>query len=248
MKLSGKTAFITGCNRGVGKAVCENFLNNGANIICAVRKKNSEFSKYIRFLKKKFKTTIQVLEFDLSDEKKMLKSLKLIYNKNLIIDILVNNAAIATGSLFEMTSMPDLKRVFEINYFAQMNIIQKLLRHMKKSKNASIINVGSIAGFLNHRGTIAYGSSKAALMFSTKVMANEFSLYKIRVNAIAPSAVNTDMFNQMTQKGKIELLKKSYLKKPLTKKKIVDKILYLASDQSLKVNGQVIKIYGRTSN
>ena len=178
----------------------------------------------------------------------MIESLKSIYKENLVIDILVNNAAVATGSIFEMTSIKNLKQVFEINFFAQMNIIQKLLRFMKKSKNASIINVGSAAGLLNQRGTLAYGSSKAALMFSTKVMANEFALYKIRVNSIAPSAINTDMFDKMNKKAKIELLNKTYLKKPFTKEKIANKILYLASDQSLKINGKIIKIYGGMEN
>lgn len=248
MKLLGKTAFITGCNRGVGKTVCENFLANGANIICAVRKKTKEFSKYITALKKKYKRDIKVVEFDLSNEKEVVESLKSIYKENLVIDILVNNAAIATGSIFEMTSIKNLKQVFEINFFAQMSITQKLLRFIKKSKNASIINVGSVAGLLNQRGTLAYGSSKAALMFSTKVMANEFALYKIRVNSIAPSAINTDMFDQMDKKAKIELLDKTYLKKPFSKEEIANKILYLASDQSSKINGKVIKIYGGIEN
>lgn len=240
MLLLNKTVFITGCNGGIGKVLCKKFLSNGANIICCIRKKNNKFNKYIKTLSKKYKKKIKILEFDLENEKQIKKSIEILYKNNITIDVLINNASAASGSLVEMTRLSDLKRIFQINYFSQIYIIQKLLKLLKKSKSPTIINICSIVALLNHRGTIAYGSSKAALIFATKVMSNEFSRYNIRVNAIAPSAVNTGMYKKMDKNSQKLLLKESFIEKPISTKKITDKILYLASEKSLNDNGKII--------
>jgi len=244
MLLLNKTVLITGCNGGIGKVLCKKFVSNGANIICCIRKKDNKFYKYVKILSKKYKRKIKMLLFDLENEKQITKSINSLYKNNTTIDVLINNAGIASGSLIEMTLLKDLKKVFQVNFFSQIYIIQKLLKLLKKSNTPSIINICSIAGLLNHRGTMAYGSSKAALIFATKVMANEFSLYNIRVNAIAPSAVNIGMYKRMDKNSKKLLLKDSFLKKPISVEQIANKILYLASEKSLKDNGKIIIMNG----
>jgi 3-oxoacyl-[acyl-carrier protein] reductase len=245
MLLLNKTVLITGCNGGIGRILCKKIASNGANIICCIRKKDNKFYKYIKILSKKYRRKIKILLFDLENEKQIRRSINSLYKNNTIIDVLINNAGIANGSLIEMTLLNDLKKVFQINFFSQIYIIQKLLKLLKKSNNPSIINICSIAALLNHRGTIAYGSSKAALIFATKVMANEFSPYNIRVNAIAPSAINIGMYKKMDKTSQKLLLKDSFLKKPISSKQIADKILYLASEKSLKDNGKIIIINGK---
>lgn len=244
MLLLNKTVLITGCNGGIGRVLCKKIASNGANIICCIRKKDNKFYKYVKILSKKYRRKIKILLFDLENEKQITRSINSLYKNNTIIDVLINNAGIASGSLIEMTLLNDLKKVFQVNFFSQIYIIQKLLKLLKKSNNPSIINICSIAGLLNHRGTIAYGSSKAALIFATKVMANEFSPYNIRVNAIAPSAVNIGMYKKMDKTSQKLLLKDSFLKKPIPVEQIADKILYLASEKSLKDNGKIIIING----
>jgi 3-oxoacyl-[acyl-carrier protein] reductase len=244
MLLLNKTVLITGCNGGIGKVLCKKFVSNGANIICCIRKKDNKFYKYVKILSKKYKKKINMLLFDLENEKQITKSINSLYKNNTTIDVLINNAGIASGSLIEMTLLKDLKKVFQVNFFSQIYIIQKLLKLLKKSNNPSIINISSIAGLLNHRGTMAYGSSKAALIFATKVMANEFSPYNIRVNAIAPSAVNIGMYKRMDKNSQKLLLKDSFLKNPISAEQIANKILYLASEKSLKYNGKIIIMNG----
>ena len=129
-------------------------------------------------------------------------------------------------------------------YLSQIKLIQLTLRLLKKSSNSSVINIGSISGLLSERGTLSYGSSKAALMYATKIMAKEFAVYKIRVNSIAPSVAKTDMLKNMDPNSIKKLLTLSSLKEPLDVDKIADKVLYLASDSSKKVNGEIIKIDG----
>lgn len=92
---------------------------------------------------------------------------------------------------------------------------------------------------------MAYGSSKAALIFAAKVMANEFSVYKIRVNAIVPSAVNAGMYKNMDKNSQKLLLRDSFLKKPLSAQQIANEVLYLSSSQSLKDNGKIIILNGK---
>jgi len=240
--LSGKTAFITGSNRGIGKAVLDSFLKNRANVICAVRKRNPEFESYVKKISKKFKSEIKILEFDLENETQTKDAIHSLYKEKITLDILVNNAGIADGSLLEMTSANNLKKIFQINFFSQIRLTQLLLRLLKKSKNGSIINLGSISGIIAERGTLSYGSSKAALMFSTKVMANELSIYKIRVNCIAPTATDTDMLNQMDKDAKEKLLQNSLLQKPHTAAEVASKVLFLASEKSIHINGQIVRI------
>ena len=241
MMFKNKTVFITGVNRGLGKYTFERFLKEGANLICTVRKRDIKFSEYLKKIKKKFNNKIKVLYFDLENKNQIIENLSKLKKKNLTIDILVNNAGFASGSILEMTSIDNIEKIFKINYFSQLLIIQKLLPFLKKSKNASIVNIVSISGFLDHRGTLAYGSSKAAFAFATKVMANEFLAYKIRVNAIAPSAINTGMLKKMDIRSINQLLKDTNLKKPLMVSSVVKKILFLSSIESVNLNGKIIK-------
>ena len=109
---------------------------------------------------------------------------------------------------------------------------------------ASIINMGSVSGIVPERGTISYGSSKASLMFATKVMANELSRYSIRVNAIAPNIIKTDMLADMDDKARKLFVNQSYLKREGDLNDISSLVLYLASNESKYVNGQIIRLDG----
>lgn len=235
-----KIALITGCNRGIGKAILKKFLKNNIKVICFVRKLDKEFKKFSN----NEKNIISILDLDISDDLIVKKKFKKLYQKIDQIDILVNNAGIPSGSITEMTSIENLKKIFDINFFSQIKIIQHSLRLLKKSNNGSIINIGSISGLYPFRGNIAYGSSKAALMYSTKVMSKEFANYKIRVNCVAPSVTNTSMTKFMSKQSIIDLLKKSKLSKPISVNEVAEKVMYFASDKSKKINGKIIYKYG----
>ncbi len=235
-----KIALVTGCNKGIGKAILKKFLKNNIQVICCVRKIDKEFKKFI----KNEKNIINVLDFDITNHIVMKKKFQILYKKSSKIDILVNNAGAPSGSITEMTTVENLKNIFDINFFSQIKIIQYSLRLLKKSKNGSIINIGSISGLYPFKGNIAYGSSKAALMFATKVMSKEFADYNIRVNSVAPSVTNTIMAKLINKKSLNELLKKSKLKKPMSVNEVADKVLYLASDKSKTINGKIIHTLG----
>ena len=238
--LKGKTALITGANGGIGKIIVNLFLKNNANVICLVRKSDKKFNNFIKRLSK----NVTVIESDLTDENNLKVNVEKTFSKIKKLDILVNNAGIASGSIIEMTSQKNLKEVFNINFFSQIRLTQLVLKYLKNSKKPSIINIGSVSAKIADKGTLAYGCSKIALMHATKIMANEFSNYKIRVNGICPNATNTKMLKKMDSKSRDALISRSFMKKPCEPIDVANLILYLSSKNSEYINGQIIFMDG----
>ena len=150
-----KTVFITGCNGTLGKKLVSYFLKKKFNVIGTKRNLNSQHQK---------SKNLKIFKLDMlndSDFKKLVNNLN---KTNTKIDVLINNSAVPSGSLTEMTSIKSLKNVFEINFFSQIKLIQNLLRFIKKSKNGSIINIGSISGLIAEKGFLSYGTSKCAFL------------------------------------------------------------------------------------
>ena len=244
MLLQKRTAIITGCNRGIGKAVMEVFAENGDDIFACVRKESDEYSGVTARLAGKTGVSITPVYFDLAESEQVKAGIKTILSAKKQIDILVNNAGVASGSFFQMTSLKDLKQVFEINFFSQVLFTQGISRYMSRFKTGSIINIASTAGLIGDAGMTSYGSSKAALMFATKTMATELGEMNIRVNAIAPSITKTDMFDQMEEKARNKLIDASSLKRPAEAVEVANVALFLASDLSSFITGQVLRVDG----
>jgi 3-oxoacyl-[acyl-carrier protein] reductase len=242
--LKGKTALITGCNGGIGRSLLTLFAQNGANIYACVRKDNTDFSTFIKSLEQTYHVAIKPLYFDLRDESAIKDALTPLIKEKKSIDILINNAAVATGGLMQMTSMQQLKEVFQINYFSQVLITQLVSKILVRQKSGSIINIGSVAGLDNFAGYTSYGSSKAALMAFTRTIARELAIYNIRVNAVAPSVTETDMSSLMDNKTIDEMVQRSDLKRLGKTDEIANFVLYLASDQASFITGQVYRIDG----
>jgi 3-oxoacyl-[acyl-carrier protein] reductase len=242
--LRGKVALITGCNRGIGKAIMEVFAQNGATVWACARKETPDFLNLIAETEKKYNAEIRPLYFDLSDETDIKNALTPLVVRKEQIDILVNNAGIAYGNIFQMTSISKMKEIFEVNFFSQMLVTQYIVRIMTRQKNGSIINLGSIEGIDGNPGYSAYGSSKAALIFATRTLAKELATSNIRVNAIAPGLTETDMPDIMSEKTKESMINKAAMKRPAQPAEIADTALFLASDLSGYVTGQVIRVDG----
>ena len=159
-------------------------------------------------------------------------------------DILVNNAGIAHGGIFQMTSINDMRRIFEVNVFGTVAVTQSIARLMIRKKYGSIINISSTAAHLPDRGTMTYGASKAALTRITQSLSQELGVYGIRANAIAPGITETDMAKQMDEQAKERLIQASALKKIAQPDDIANVALFLASDLSSHMTGQVLTVDG----
>ena len=245
MLLKNKSAIVTGCNRGIGKAIIENLAKNGANIWACIRKQNKEFSNYLKNLQKKTGVTIEEIYFDLNDIDEVKKSAQKIVSQNKPIDILVNNAGIIHTSLFQMTPIEKMKEIFEINYFTPLFFTQYIVKKMAQQKKGSIINISSSAAIEANEGRLAYASSKAALITSTKVIAKELGRLNIRVNAIAPGLTETDMMRNSTPENVLkETLKRIPLNRVGSPNEIANVVLFLSSDLSNYITGQVLSVDG----
>ncbi len=240
--LKGKTAIITGSNRGIGKAIVERFADNGADIIACARKDSEEFKAYVLQISNKFKVKIDPVYFDLSDEDRIKEAFKFLYKDKIKIDILVNNAGIHHKGLLQMTPLEKIREVFEVNFFGHLKVTQIISRIMMHQHSGSIINIASTSGLESYPGYSAYGSSKAALIYATKVLSQELASYQIRVNAIAPGLTDTNMLEKLDQEAVKSMLSKGGLKVVSSPTEIADMALFLASDLSSGMNGNVLRV------
>lgn len=243
-RLSGKTAIITGTNRGIGKEILISFAREGADIWACARQESDEFTKFICEIEKENEVSIRPVYFDLADENQVKTAIKSIIQEKKKIDILVNNAGIAYGATFQMTSIEKMKEVFEVNFFSQIYIMQLVSRHMMKQKSGSIINMASVGGIETNPGYLAYGSSKAALIWATKCLSKEIGIYGVHVNAIAPGLTETSMGHYKSEEELQKVINRTSLRRMGTPNEIAEAVLYLASDDASFITGQVLQVDG----
>ena len=143
-----------------------------------------------------------------------------------------------------MTPVSIVRGVFDVNFFAQLELTQLILRRMTRQKSGAIVNIGSIAGLDLSAGNIAYGASKAALMACTQTLAAEVGSLGVRVNAVAPGLTDTAMATQMEKRAETRMIENSAMRRLATVEEIAQVVLFLASDAASFVNGQVIPVNG----
>ena len=241
--LKGKTALITGSNRGIGKALALEFARNGANIVAHARRETPEFLATLEGLVSKYGVKVTPLFFDMTDSEAMKAAVRGLISTRTPVDILVNNAGVAHGAFFQMTGIDKVREVFDINLFSLMELTQFLLRYMVR-RGGSIINMGSVLGLDMPAGSCAYGLSKAAVMAFTQTLAAECGPLGVRVNAIAPGLMDTGMADQMEAKAKEAMIARCAMKRLAHPEEIARTAVFLASERASFVNGQIIRIDG----
>ena len=239
-----KNVIITGSNRGIGKVFVEVFASAGYNIWACARKANPEHEAWLSKLACANDVWIKSVYFDMSDEDDLCNGIQGILDENLPIHVLINNAGVSKVGLLSQTKVDDIKALFEINYFAMLHIIQKISKRMVRQKGGNIINMGSIAGIESQPGKIAYGSSKAAIHLMTSCLAKELGPLGIRVNAIAPGPIETEMIHQYSDETLKLLSMESSLRRLGKAEEIAQVALFIASDKASYINGEIIKVDG----
>ena len=243
LQLAGKTAVITGADGGIGFQIVKLFAENGANIIACTIAPNEDFEKRLQGIAEANGISVDIVCFDLSDTESVKNGIKEIKALKKPIDILVNNAGIGHLALVPMISMEEMKRVFQINYFAQVQIVQGLYRALTKSQGC-IINLASAAGIDGDSGNTVYGATKASMILFTKVLSKEMAPAGVRVNATAPGLVCTGLADAMGDKAKESMLSTSLMHRLGNPEEIAKTALFLASDSSSFINGQIIRVDG----
>lgn len=243
-RLDGKIALITGCNRGIGRAIMDAFVQEGASVVACTRKQSEEQNRYYDECVRKFGIKIFPLYFDLAEENSIKGGIKQLYSLKTNIDILVNNAGMLNTDGLLRLNMQKAREVMQVNYFAPLLITQSVFKLMLRSKNASVINISSYAGINPEVGNSVYGASKAALNNATRCWAKEMGPAKIRVNAIAPNMIETDMNNVILEDVAKNIIGKSIMKRMGRVNEIANTVIFLASEESSFITGQIIQVDG----
>jgi len=244
MLLKNKNAIITGSNRGIGKAMLIAFAQNGANIWAHARKESSEFTELINTVSKEYDVKIWPVYFDLTNYTEMKNAVVKIKDYKMNIDVLVNNAGIMNNSLFQMTTKDTLYEQFEINFFSIFMFTQYISKFMVRQNSGSIINIASIAALDGFEGQSVYGATKSAIIAMTRSISNELSLNSIRVNTIAPGVIDTDLINVMSKEIIEKNIANTALKRLGKPFEIANTAVFLASEYSSYITGQVIRVDG----
>lgn len=243
MLLEGKKALITGGARGIGREIVLAHLNNGASVYYLDLAEGGSLAEYEEIAKAKG-VTVAFREANVADEAQITGVVEEILKDSGGIDVVVNNAGITRDGLIFRMAAKDWLDVLNVNLTSAFYISKVVSRDMIRRRTGSIINVASIVGVIGNAGQTNYSASKAGLIGFTKSLAREVAGRNVRVNAIAPGFINTKMTEKLSEEQRAGLLAQVPMGRMGEPEEVAKVCLFLASDLSSYVTGQVIQITG----
>jgi 3-oxoacyl-[acyl-carrier protein] reductase len=242
MLLRDKFCLITGASKGIGKAISEIFAKEGAIIVATGRDLES-LNLMVANLPVNSGPHL-VFKMDVSKEEDVLRVFNELSQNRVFIHCIVNNAGVMEDATLQMVKTDVINKIYNTNVLGTIWPSQNAIKHFLRNRSGSIINLSSIIGTNGNLGQSIYGSSKSAIIGFTKSLSKELAPLNIRVNAIAPGFIDTDMIKGMDQKFYEKNLKSIGMRR-LGKPEDVAKVaLFLASDLSEYVTGQIIGVDG----
>jgi len=237
-----QSIFITGATRGIGYATAVQAAKQGWSLI--INGRDEERLAAVKDELAAYGAEIHTLSYDVSDAD-AIKNAFLWIKKNVgKLDVLVNNAGILDDALLGMINQQQISHTLAVNLEAVIYHMQYASRLMTKQKSGSIVNVSSIIGRTGNAGQVVYSASKAAVIGATYSAAKELGPHNIRVNAVAPGFIDTDMTKQLTEDKYAQRISEIKMGRIGQSEEVANTILFLASDLSSYVTGQVIGVDG----
>lgn len=241
--LQDKKIIITGGSRGIGKAIVEAALQEGASV-CSINRSPSPHLEELNNLAAQQKTALHWIYADVSEEASITQAVQEAAKLLGGVDVLINNAGITRDGLLFGMKKEAWDSVIHTNLSSAFYTSKVVARMMARQKSGSIINMTSVVGIMGNGGQANYSASKAGLIGLTKSVAREVGSRGVRVNAIAPGFIQTDMTEVLSDQVKEDLQKQIPLQRIGDAEEVAKVALFLASDMSTYITGQVIQVDG----
>ena len=241
--LRDKNIVITGGTRGIGKETALLFAKNHANLAILAGRNSKEGEDTLLELKA-LNEAVKLYSCDVSDFEQVERTSKEILEDCGRVDVLINNAGITRDNLLPSLGEKDIEDVIDVNLKGCMYVTRAFTRNFIKNRGGNVINISSVVGLMGNKGQTNYAASKAGIIGFTKSFAKEYGRKNIRCNAIAPGYIETSMTAKLTDEQKAEMQKQIPLGRLGRPEDVAKLALFLASDQSDYITGEVIKVDG----
>jgi len=244
--LSNKIALVTGASRGIGRETAILLASKGAFVYVNYSGSEKDANDVVQLIRENGGKA-EAIQCNVADFESVKIMIDYIVKQQKRLDIIVNNAGITKDNLLLKMSESDFDSVLDINLKGAFNVAKHSIRYMLKQRSGKIVNISSVVGIVGNAGQINYSSAKAGLLGLTKSLAKEVAAKGIQVNAVAPGFIDTAMTNILTEeqkKGMIDTIPMKRCGEPID---VANAVLFLASDQSSYITGQVLQVNGGMS-
>ena len=242
--LTGKVALVTGASRGIGRAIAIAFARGGASVAMNYAGNEAAANEALALVQQAGAAKAKLYRFDVADPAACAAAVESVLADLGGLHVLVNNAGIALDQLVMRMKDEDWNRTLQVNLTGNFNLIRAVSRPMMKARGGAIVNVTSVIGEMGNAGQAAYAAAKAGQIGLTKAVARELASRNIRVNAVAPGYVETDMTAGLAEAAKAKMMEMIPLARLGAAEDVANAVAFLASDQASYVTGEVLRVNG----
>ena len=241
---TGKTALVTGASRGIGRAIAVTLAQGHANVALNYAGNEAAAREALTLCEQAGSGRCQLYRFDVADPAACQQAVDQVVAELGGLHVLVNNAGIAVDQLVMRVKDEDWRRQLDVNLTGAFNLVRAATRPMMKQRSGAIVNLTSVVGEMGNPGQAAYAATKAGLIGLTKAVARELASRHVRVNAVAPGFIDTDMTAALPEAARQKLMEMIPLARLGTAQDVADCVAWLASDKAAYVTGEVVRVNG----